>query len=89
MTPKNNLRSKSKDKSVVKSRVSKKNTKPDQVASLSKSHQVALKVVEKLRKALDSAILKEEKIAARLNVAITKAEAKAQKSIAKASKSSG
>jgi len=54
---------------------------------LSKAHQVSLRVVEKLRKALDSAILKEEKIAARLNVAVTKAEAKAQKSIAKASKS--
>lgn len=63
--------------------------KQDPVASLSKSHQVALKLVEKLHKALDSAILKEEKIVARLNVAITKAEAKAQKSIAKASKSAG
>lgn len=89
ISSKKNLSSKrnSKTKIIAKSFVKKKTVKPDPVATLSKAHQVSLRVVEKLRKALDSAILKEEKIAARLNVAVTKAEAKAQKSIAKASKS--
>ena len=44
--------------------------------------------MEKIRKSLDKAILAEEKSAARLNVAITKAEAKAAKAVAKANKSS-
>ena len=92
MSPKKNVASKrnSKAKIPAKPAVRKKKAKSDPVAALSKVHQVALKVVEKLRKTLDAAILKEEKIAARLNVAVTKAEAKAeakaQKSIAKASK---
>lgn len=91
MSPKKNVASKrnSKAKISAKSAVRKKTAKSDPVAALSKAHQVALKVVEKLRKTLDAAILKEEKIAARLNVAVTKAEAKAQKSIAKASKVAG
>ena len=85
MSPKKNIASKrnTKVRIYVKSAVKKKTAKSDPVATLSKAHQIALKVVEKLRKTLDSAILKEEKIATRLNVAVTKAEAKAQKSFVK------
>ncbi|NDB68270.1 MAG: hypothetical protein EB015_09785 [Methylocystaceae bacterium] len=63
-------------------------SKKDPIAQLSRLHQAAVKHVEKIRKSLDKAILAEEKSATRLNVAITKAEAKAAKAVAKANKSS-
>ena len=75
-----------KAKILVKSNLTQISIKADLVAKLFKAHPVALRVIEKLRKILDSVILKEDKIAARLNVVITKAEARAQKSITKANK---
>ena len=88
ITSKKNAPSKgnTKAKILVKSNLRQISIKADLVAKLFKAHPVALRVIEKLRKILDSVILKEDKIAARLNVVITKAEARAHKSITKANK---